>query len=112
MTTVKIPVVIGRNRPDGQLLVDGKTTVECQAKACEDARLFMQELLDSVETLSGIADVYGARTLADLMFLQQAILSGAFIDHCTGESNVLEIARGLPSGTQWTQYIQVDYMAS
>jgi len=50
--------------------------------------------------------------LADLMFLQQAILSGGFIDHCTGESNVLEIAGGLPSGTQWTKYIKVDYMAS
>ena len=97
---------------DGQPLVDGKTTVERRAKAGEDAKLFMQELLDSVETLSGIADTDGARTLADLMFLQQAVLSGGFIDHCTGESNVLEIAGRLPSGTQWTQYIQVNYMAS
>ncbi len=97
---------------NGQTLVEGKTIVERQAKACEDAKQFMQELLDSVETLSGIADTDGARTLADLMFLQQAVLSGGFIDHCTGESNVLGIASSLPSGTQWTQYIQVDYMAS
>jgi hypothetical protein len=97
---------------DGQPFVDGKTIAERRANACEDATLFMQELLDSVETLTGIADDYGARTLADLMYLQQAILSGGFIDHCTGESTVLGIASGLPSGEKWATFITVDYMAS
>lgn len=71
---------------------------------------FMQELLDSVETLSGIADQHGARTLADLMFLQNAILSGGFIDCYPGESKVRDIACGLPSGEQWTKFIKVEYM--
>ena len=40
---------------------------ERKAQGHERARLFMQELLDSVETLSGIAEQHGARTLADLV---------------------------------------------
>lgn len=76
------------------------------------ARQFMRELLGSVETLSGIAEEHGARTLADLMFLQQAILDDGFIDHYPGESKVLDIARSLPSGKQWEQFIEVEYMAS
>lgn len=76
------------------------------------AGLFMQELLDSVETLGGIADEHGARTLADLMYLQNAILSGGFIDHYPGESKVLEIASALPSGEQWAKFIKVEYMLS
>lgn len=72
---------------------------------------FMQELLDSVETLAGIAEAYGARTLADLMYLQQAILSGGFIDHYPEESKVLDIVQSLPSGEKWAKFIKVEYMA-
>jgi hypothetical protein len=85
---------------------------ERKAQGHERARLFMQELLDSVETLSGIAEQHGARTLADLMYLQNAILSGGFIDHYPGESKVLEIASGLPSGGQWSKFITVEYLCS
>ena len=95
---------------DGQPLVAGKTIVEGQAKNCEDAKRFMQELLDSVETLSGIADTDGARTLADLMYLHSAILSGGFIDHYPDESKVKDIVQGLPSGDQWVKSIQLEYM--
>jgi len=75
------------------------------------AELFMQELLDSVETLDGIAEQHGSRTLGDLMYLYNAILSGGFIDHYPGESKVMDIARSLPSGEQWTKFIKVEYMA-
>ncbi len=81
---------------------------ERKAQGHEPASLFMRELLDSVETLSGIAEQHGARTLADLMYLQNAILSGGFIDHYPGESKVLEIARGLPSSEAWLKYIAVE----
>lgn len=74
------------------------------------ARLFMRELLDSVETLAGIAEEHGARTLADLMYLHSTILNGGFIDHYPGESKVLEIAQGLPSGEQWAKFIKVEYL--
>lgn len=78
----------------------------------DEAALFMTELLESVETLTGIADMYGARTLADLMYLHSAIANGGFIDYYPGESSVLDIVRPLPSGEKWVGYIQVEYMAS
>ena len=76
------------------------------------ATLFFKELLDSVETLAGIADEHGSRTLADLMYLQNAILSGGFIDHYPDESKVLEITNTLPSGSQWSTFIKVEYLTS
>jgi hypothetical protein len=76
------------------------------------ATMFFQELLDSVETLAGIAAEHGSRTLADLMYLQNAILSGGCIDLYPDESKVLEIARALPSGQKWSRFIKVEYLAS
>jgi len=74
----------------------------------EAALLYFQELLDSVETLSGIADKQGTRMLADLFYLQNVILKGGFIEHQAGESKVLEMARLLPSGEQWSTFIKVN----
>lgn len=96
--------------PDGLPLVDGKTTIEQKAEKADLAAKFMQELLDSVEALTAIAEEYGPRTLADLMYLHSAILSGGFIDHYPGESNVLELAQGLPTGEQWVTFIKVEHM--
>jgi hypothetical protein len=70
------------------------------------AVLYFQELLDSVESLTGIAEEHGARTLADLMYLHHAILTGGFIDQYPDESKVLEIASALPSGDRWSKFIQ------
>lgn len=102
---------------------DGGAGEETAASSITDAqklagfdrvRLFMQELLDSVETLTGIAEEHGPRTLADLVHLQSAILSGGFIDHYQDhdESQVLKIVSSLPSGKQWAKYIKQEYMAS
>ena len=77
-----------------------------------NANVFYSELIDSVETLTEIAEIHGARTLADLMYLQNAILTGGFIDYYPDESNVLEIAGALPSGEQWSEFIKVEYLAS
>jgi hypothetical protein len=71
------------------------------------AKQFFAELLDSVETLSGIADQHGSRTLADLMFLQNAIASGGFIDHYPDESSVGEVVKLLPSADRWMKYVSV-----
>jgi len=76
------------------------------------ATVFFKELLDSVDSLTGIAVEHGSRTLADLMYLQNAILGGGFIDHYPDESKVLEIASALPSGSQWSTFIKVEYLAS
>lgn len=69
---------------------------------------FMEELLASVETLSGIAVEHGAQTLADLMWVQNAILEGSFVEHIPGESKVLEIVSALPSRVTWLKFIQVE----
>lgn len=69
---------------------------------------FFQELLDSSETLTGIAIEHGSRTLADLMYLQNAILIGGCIDHYPDESKVLEIISALPSGEQWSKFVKVE----
>ena len=96
----------------GEPLVDGLTAHERKTRGYDSAELFMQELLDSVETLAGIAEQHGARTLADLMYLHSAILSNGFVDHYPDESKALDIARNLPSGEQWVKFIKVEYMAS
>ena len=76
------------------------------------AVLYFHELLDSSETLTSIAVVHGSRTLADLMYLQNAILIGGFIDCYSEESRVLEIASALPSGQHWSKFIKVACLAS
>jgi hypothetical protein len=69
------------------------------------ANQFMQELLDSVETLSGIGEVHGVRTLADLLYLHAAILNGTHIDHVEGESAVREVVSNLASEHKWQTFI-------
>ncbi len=92
----------------GNPLVEGKTLIERKAKAADELALFMKELLDSVETLTDIAESHGARTLSDLIYLQAAILTGEFIDHYPDESAVLEIVRSLPSGEKWAKFIRTE----
>lgn len=76
------------------------------------AILFMKELQESVETLSGIAEEHGIRTLSDLMYLQDAILTGGFIDALHAESAVYELVAALPSGAVWTNFIRRDVLDS
>ena len=93
--------------PDGIEMIDGKTTVELKAARADQAAQFMQELLDSVETLTGVAEQYGVRTLADLTHLHSAILNGRFVDHYPQESQLLQIVNGLPSADHWKKAIKV-----
>ncbi len=78
-----------------------------QASGKQAALTFFQELLNSTESLTGIANEYGSRTLADLMYLQNVILSGGLIDHYSDESRVLEIVSALPSSEQWSAFIKI-----
>jgi hypothetical protein len=70
------------------------------------ARRFFHELLMSVETLTGIAEEHGSQTLADLLYLQQAILTGTCIDvgPDTG-SNVDAVVGRLPSCARWRAFM-------
>lgn len=91
---------------DGSPLVDNKTAVERRSERATEASLFMEELLASVETLAGIVDQFGVRTLADLMYLQAAIVAGEHIDLWADKSSVLEVVRALPSAQRWGQFIR------
>lgn len=91
---------------EGNPLVDGKTLVEIKAAAAVEATLFMKELLESIDTLTGIAEEHGPRTMADLMYLQGAILAGGFIDNWEEDSSVMKIVQELPSGKRWAEFIR------
>lgn len=67
---------------------------------------FFSQLCDSVESLGGIAEEYGNRTLTDLMYLQQAILKGTYIEIYAGESHILSVLRPLPSVAEWQTYVR------
>ncbi len=80
--------------------------------AVSRAKQFMQELLDSVDTLTSIGDLYGSRTLGDLMNLYGAVVNSGFIDHYQGESSLLEVIKSLPSCERWMQYVKVEPVPS
>lgn len=71
------------------------------------AEQFFQELLGSVDSLMGIADRFGAQTLADLFALQNAIQDDSFIETLPG-SSVLEIINLLPSASAWRDRISTN----
>lgn len=71
------------------------------------AKRFFNELLENVETLTGIALEHGARTLADILYLQNAILDDSFIELYPDESAVLAVVDELPSAATWKKYIRV-----
>lgn len=68
------------------------------------AKLFYQELSDSVEALTALGEIHGIRTMADLLHMQAAILDGTFID-AWPDSKILEVINGLPSSEQWLMHI-------
>lgn len=68
---------------------------------------FMGELLDANETLTDIADIYGARTLADCMYMLSALEKGSLIEvHHPTESRVLDVIHALPSATLWMNFVR------
>ena len=92
---------------DGVPLIDGKTVVESKVAAADAASLFWDELLESVDSLTDISDDHGPRTLADLMYLQAAILRGTFID-CHPDQSLAEVVTALPSGDRWAKFIKTE----
>ena len=73
----------------------------------EKAALFFSELLASCESLQGVAEAFGNRTLSDLMYLQNAILTGTQIDVWPGETRVGEVLVTLPSSELWLGYTKL-----
>jgi hypothetical protein len=66
------------------------------------AAQFMAELLETHETLTEIAEIQGARTLADCMYMLSALQKGTSIEvHHPSESNILDVIQSLPSAALW-----------
>ncbi|SAK86560.1 hypothetical protein AWB75_05850 [Caballeronia catudaia] len=70
-----------------------------------DAKQFHAELLDSVETLTAVAEQYGASALANVIYLQTAILKGGVIELTRDEAENFSFVRDLPSGGRWWQSV-------
>lgn len=79
-----------------------------KAQGYERAEKFMNELLNLVETFTEIAEQHGVRTLSDLLYLQNAILTGSHIDLWPDESKVWEIVQVMPSAELWQRHIKFD----
>ena len=67
---------------------------------------FMQELLASHETLTGIGDIHGVYTLADCMYMLSALQRGTYIEvHRPSDSKILEVIQSLPSAKVWMTHV-------
>lgn len=76
-----------------------------KASRADRALLFYKELTDEVESFTVLADLYGVRTLADVIYLQAAILKGTCIENAPKLSFIVDIVRALPSAKVWLKYI-------
>ncbi|SAL65198.1 hypothetical protein [Caballeronia humi] len=70
-----------------------------------DAKQFLAELLDAVETLTSTAGQHGALVLANVVYLQTAILKGGVIELTREEAEDFAFIRGLPSGERWWKHV-------
>ena len=68
--------------------------------ACE----FNSELLASVESMTLIGEQHGLQTMADLLYLTQAIRIGGYIDEADG-SKIREVLQQMPSASRWLAYV-------
>jgi hypothetical protein len=73
----------------------------------ESALKFHDELLLSVEALSGIAEQHGVVALANVNYLQTAILRGGNIELSSKDEGQLAMLRSLPSGEQWLKHVTI-----
>jgi hypothetical protein len=69
------------------------------------ATQFFDELMLSVETLGCVCDEHGPSVLANLMYLQNAILKESLIEVFPNEAEQLAFVRDLPSGERWWKHV-------
>ena len=68
--------------------------------ACE----FNTELLASFESMTSIGEQHGLQTMADLLYLIQAIRVGGFVDELDG-SQIRQVLQQMPSASRWLAYV-------
>jgi hypothetical protein len=54
-----------------------------------------------------VAEQHGPSTLAQLMYLQTAILKGTQIELYANEAEKLGLVKALPSGERWWKHVSV-----
>lgn len=79
--------------------------LESKSARVDLAVRFYEELTNEVESFVVLAELYGARTLADIVYLQAAILKGTCIENASKESFIADVVRALPSAKVWLKYI-------
>ncbi|WP_250538987.1 MULTISPECIES: hypothetical protein [unclassified Caballeronia] len=72
-----------------------------------DAKQFHAELLDAVESLTGVAEQHGPLALANVVYLQTAILKGGVIELTRDEAENFAFVRDLPSGCRWWHSVKL-----
>jgi hypothetical protein len=92
------------DNPEGQATLAIQSVIRASAGAAS-AKAFFVELLDSVESLSAVSDEHGPSALAQLMYLQTAILNGTEIELYGSEAEKLAFVRALPSGERWWKHV-------
>lgn len=88
----------------------GQGTPPAPSVTLERAQLaarFFEELTASVESIATIGDEHGDSTLSDLMYLQQAILTGDTIDVWPGETHIGDLLNRLPSAEIWLRHTKL-----
>lgn len=71
---------------------------------------FHQELLDSVESLVALGEMYGPQVLAFIVYLQKAILDGSHIDvFPEDDPAILGLLEGMPSYDQWIRFVKTHF---
>ncbi|MFC5550328.1 hypothetical protein [Massilia aerilata] len=93
-------------RANAQLPLSGQTVPATIPQGQSRSTQFMDELLGAHETLTGIAECKGARTLADCMYMLSAVQKGTSIEvHHPTESEILDVVQSLPSASLWMTYV-------
>ncbi|WP_277184445.1 hypothetical protein [Caballeronia sp. BR00000012568055] len=72
-----------------------------------DAKQFHAELIDAVETLTGIGEQHGVLALANILYLHMALLNDTFIELSVEDAQSLAFVRALPSGARWWARVKV-----
>ena len=92
------------DNPETQAALAIASVIRASAGAAS-AKAFFVELLDSVESLSAVSDEHGPSALAQLMYLQNAILNDTEIELYASEAEKLAFVRMLPSGERWWKHV-------
>lgn len=70
------------------------------------AARFANETLNAVESLSAVAEQHGVHALADLFYLQVAILDGTHVQLDAPTVSIWDLIQTLPSAHEWNRHIK------